>query len=244
MGPFKKVLDFIRSGRGHGELMNEFRDLFLMFLCQASYLKTSTLDKVCESIPELNSYIVVHTPNAIGIAYYFDDYSVVSFRGNVKKEDWYRSINFMPTRYNEVLAHSGFVRTTKELKDTGMGAILEAVNQKYDSRVIYTGHSSGGAIASLLSTDVIPAEVITYGSPKVISSYDTSFNFDAINYRRYFTKHDYIRFLPPTVPFFYKHYGETICLPSKPYYRNILKCHRISHYAQSYMEHKNDSLRL
>ena len=238
MGPFKKVFDFVRNC--DGPMSAEFRDLFYIFLCQASYLSSKSLNMLCQQLPDLNNYRVFYTARTVSVLYEFKNFTVLAVRGNVVHSDYLRSLCFYPTTYNGVVAHAGFAKTASELCNTGINtAIREATSR---GELIYTGHSSGGAVVSLLATHSAPDTIVTYGSPRVLTLRSENTVFEQVTYRRYFNQYDYVRCLPPTRPFSYEHIGKTICFPSSLNYQSVLKSHAISTYAMNYMEKFGDSL--
>lgn len=239
MGPFKKVFDYVR--KSEGDISDNFRDLYYLFLCQASYLKPETLDILAHQIPKLQDYTVFFSDLTTSVVYVIGDTAIVSVRGNTNKTEVVRSFSFIPTEFNGMTVHSGFARTADELCYSGIDTKIARL-VKQGKKIVYTGHSSGGAVVTLLSSFETPESIVTFGSPRVITLKSEATRFAGVKYTRYFTKHDCVRFLPPSLLYTYKHVGETICLPSKLSFTDPLKSHRISTYASSYMEYKNDSL--
>ena len=118
---------------------------------------------------------------------------IIVFRGTEtnKWKDIVTDLNITPTLFHEnstnqkrdkdaVMVHSGFYNAYKSVRDLIMDIIMSIVNsQSLDSTcwdVCCTGHSLGGALASLCAYDLMTAENVdgnynvccyTYGSPRV-----------------------------------------------------------------------------
>lgn len=84
----------------------------------------------------------------------------IVIRGTANVQNWLRDASAIPSRTcGGYLAHAGFVSAYRALCSGGMPTIK-------GSDVIVTGHSLGGAVATLLA-EHIGCKVITFGSPRV-----------------------------------------------------------------------------
>ena len=114
---------------------------------------------------------------------------VVSIRGSKETIDWITDINYIPTVYNKdidpkITVHSGFLQSanllvSKEDKANIKGKTLKELIRlngegKRNDRFIITGHSLGGAVATLYSTMLLDRGikkenllVYTFGAPPV-----------------------------------------------------------------------------
>lgn len=108
----------------------------------------------------------------------FDDRLVIAFRGSEETgiADWITDLKFIPAVYpyadppdKRVHVHLGFLGAYQSVRD----AILDAAKSTTHRQIICTGHSLGGALATLSALDIarnVPGKSVscyTYGSPKV-----------------------------------------------------------------------------
>ncbi|KAF2654918.1 alpha/beta-hydrolase [Lophiostoma macrostomum CBS 122681] len=99
---------------------------------------------------------------------------VVSFRGSRSVRNWLTDVEF-PTVPTTICAgcdaSDGFWSSWLEAQDQVVAAVSEAQKAFPSYRVVVTGHSLGGALASLgagaLRNSGVAADLYTYGSPKV-----------------------------------------------------------------------------
>ena len=98
---------------------------------------------------------------------------VVSFQGSSDILDWLRDFMIHRISYSgcqDCKVHSGFLKAYNPLKDE----MLRKVNtlyQEHPKKVLVTGHSLGGAMATLAAADLVNArytvDLITFGAPRV-----------------------------------------------------------------------------
>ncbi|XP_046858557.1 lipase-like [Xenia sp. Carnegie-2017] len=98
---------------------------------------------------------------------------VVSFQGSDSLQDWFRNIQTLKKSYSgcqDCKIHSGFLKSYSPLKDE----MLRKVNtlyQEHPKKILVTGHSLGGAMATLAAVDLVnagyPVNLITFGAPRV-----------------------------------------------------------------------------
>lgn len=131
---------------------------------------------------------------------------VLSFRGSRSVRNWITNIVFpagATTICSDCLAHTGFWISWLEAQRNVMAAITKARAQYPDYKIVATGHSLGGALASLAAGAMrkqgITVDLYTYGAPKVglqgISDY-LSNTSNGQNYR-VTHKNDPVPKLPP-----------------------------------------------
>ena len=95
---------------------------------------------------------------------------IVVICGSNDKPDWLENISFVfPVRWNDFLAHRGFVQ--------GVGNILPKVMVKIANckRVVVSGHSAGAAKSSLIAhylyTQHYQVQLVTFACPKHFSKF-------------------------------------------------------------------------
>jgi len=102
-------------------------------------------------------------------------------------------------------------------------------------KVIYTGHSMGGAMAILMGLYHKPDEIVTYGAPKVSGGEQYLKHFSNVNVHRVAIITDFITLLPPFIPWFipYQHLGNVVLLRGKLDLRHPMKVHSIRAYLKA-----------
>lgn len=105
-----------------------------------------------------------------------DPYIVVAFRGSEKKiEDWLTNADATPMAESEVKAgkvHQGFYRDFDGLKKTIETSLTEIRRTLNDDSVpvFFTGHSLGGAVATIATRELMPdgpGACYSFGAPRV-----------------------------------------------------------------------------
>ncbi|KAG0155567.1 Lipase, class 3 [Penicillium digitatum] len=100
---------------------------------------------------------------------------VVSFRGTRTLKTWIANLNFGMTNASSICrnckAHSGFLESWETVADDLTSNIKSAQTKYPDHTLVVTGHSFGGALATLGGTILRNAgfelDVYTYGQPRV-----------------------------------------------------------------------------
>lgn len=110
---------------------------------------------------------------------------VISFRGSRSIRNWITNLAFTVTPTSicaDCLGSTGFWNSWLEAQPNVLTAVTQARAQFPDYRIVATGHSLGGALASLaagsLRKNGLTVDLYTYGAPKVgfagLSRYLTS----------------------------------------------------------------------
>ncbi|KAL8718610.1 MAG: hypothetical protein Q9225_004273 [Loekoesia sp. 1 TL-2023] len=103
---------------------------------------------------------------------------VLAIRGSVSKQNWHANWDMIRTRINfchDCHVHRGFKNSWEEVKDAVMSNMKKAVELHPDYRIVVTGHSLGGAIATLAAGELRriddhfkgTTELYTFGSPRL-----------------------------------------------------------------------------
>ena len=141
---------------------------------------------------------------------------VIAFRGSKSIDNWAANLDFQMEDVSFCSGsrtHSGFLESWNEVQAGVVDAVKAAQAQYPDFKIVATGHSLGGAMATIataaLRTIDIPVDLYTYGSPKsgneawakFLSQTDKGVSFRVVH------KDDIVPTLPPSIPFFmpYEH---------------------------------------
>ncbi|CAO2655556.1 Nn.00g043590.m01.CDS01 [Neocucurbitaria sp. VM-36] len=127
---------------------------------------TNTLTEFENSIQsDITGFVATDTTNKL---------IVLSFRGSRSVRNWLTNLNFpvIPTTLcTECAASIGFWSSWLEAQSNVLSAISKARAQYPSYKIVATGHSLGGALASLaagtLRSQGITVDLYTYGAPKV-----------------------------------------------------------------------------
>lgn len=112
------------------------------------------------------------------------DVIVVSVRGSSNVRNWITNIQFAWAGCDSLTSgckvHTGFAEAWDEIRGTVINAVRSARASNPGYRVVATGHSLGGAVATigaayLRAHEGVPVDVYTYGAPR--SGNDVFANF-------------------------------------------------------------------
>ena len=137
---------------------------------------------------------------------------------------------FIKKQHGHANVHQGFMGELDKLWESVV-ADLDAKTTSPAIPVFVTGHSLGGAMATIAGMRRRFTEVVTFGEPRVGSNIVSEFQTE--RHTRYVNGDDPITMVPPTWwPFSYEHHGEAVLLgdPDGP---NLLYDHAVVYYAQN-----------
>ncbi len=159
----------------------------------------------------------------------FEDVVIVSFKGVDHSYDMSSLFRFWKTRYKGVYLHSGFVKRFKKIYALMYERIGVLDNEK---KLLYTGHSLGGAMSMMLTLNHKPDVICTFGSPRVGGGYNFSEKYKDVEIFRVHAKCDWITYLPPSFgkPLKYEHLGNEVLSNCE---MNPYDTHKISTYMKS-----------
>ncbi len=110
-----------------------------------------------------------------------DSFGVVVFRGTSKAKDWRNNLDARFVAREFARVHRGFQLALDAVQDDLRDAI-----RHIDGPLFFTGHSLGGAVATLAATRHAPHAVYTFGSPRVgdadlVGSFETTSVYRVVN---------------------------------------------------------------
>ena len=133
-------------------------------------------------------------------------FGVLVFRGTSSLGDWLSNLKTLPADWPEGgLVHRGFMEALDEVWGDIEGCIAAI-----DRPMFYTGHSMGGALATLAASRSTrpPCAVYTFGSPRVGNS-DFVATLKNIPVYRVVNDRDIVPTVPPSqAPVYFWHVGE------------------------------------
>ncbi|KAM0283415.1 hypothetical protein ACHAQH_002538 [Verticillium albo-atrum] len=109
---------------------------------------------------------------------------VLTVRGSSNIRNWISNILFAFTGCTDLTAkckvHTGFNNAWREIRTPAIAAIKQARAANPSYTVVATGHSLGGAVATIAAAylrakESIPVTLYTYGSPRVGNDYFANF---------------------------------------------------------------------
>ncbi|KAI6371238.1 hypothetical protein MCOR25_004010 [Pyricularia grisea] len=99
---------------------------------------------------------------------------VLALRGSTSVRNWITNLTFIWSSCSFVTdckLHTGFAKAWSQIQTDVLATIASAKAQNPDYTVVVTGHSLGGAVATIAGVYLrqagYPVEVYTYGSPRV-----------------------------------------------------------------------------
>ena len=197
---YKKLVRFFTRG-DTSQLVREYNDLFCLFLSQIVYFSDSFITKYLGELGSQSVTLIDYDgPRAVYVK--LDGIAYVAVKGlsGRNKSEWPIILNFPARKHETIEAHAGFVSVTRKL----LPKLRELT--AVDDDIILTGHSMGGAIATLTCLSVDGCKVVTFGSPKVVSP-ESRDDFNDKDMRHYCIDTDFVTMLPP---FLYRRPGRTL----------------------------------
>lgn len=239
MSSFIKIQRAVTQNIQRTGIEQQFDDnLFLtsLFFSQLAYFKFAYVEKKLVETGA-TKYSLYNHLGTQGLFARFGNIAVVSFRGTEtnKTDDLKTIFSFWRKPFKGIKIHSGFYKSLNGIVDTIYND-LDSLDSSV--RTIYTGHSMGGALATLLAYLKPPNDLCTFGEPRISGEEAFISHMQQINYNRLVTKHDWIRFLPFGIPKVmpYQHAGIERLLPSEWNWKNWVEPHQLSTYNQAIID--------
>lgn len=109
--------------------------------------------------------IVEPKTDTSAIAYIRTNDIIIAVQGSQSLVDWHNNTKIRKTDFHGIRAHRGFAAAAESI----LVRVMRIIAAHSDKHVVLTGHSLGGAIATLLAVALRPKQlsVITAGQPKV-----------------------------------------------------------------------------
>ena len=197
-----------------------------LFVDRFSYCTQPEIKRfTCDDCTSQRSLIGVYDPvskassQVVVVVDHEEDQILVGFRGTTNKiQQWVSDIDAVYTKWSVGNVHTGFYRRFNEMKTHVLMFLKEARKECPEGEIILSGHSMGGAVATLLGSylkdneeNLQPKYIYTYGSPRVgdktFAKYvDKQFGNNIL---RIMNEWDMITDLPPTL-LGYHHTGKLI----------------------------------
>jgi hypothetical protein len=219
-------------------MVTDYRRYFeLAKMCKAVYGSPVRQDLLSYNGKKMSGQKIVHGSYGRGFCRLFwnDETLVIAFRGTRERVDWWVSnLKMFPvllkncdTKSKKVNVHRGFQRTLyytdKTTKISSFNAVMKHINDLdlfTNRKIVITGHSLGGALATLFSvkfrsnTPIIVEnqlqEIILFGAPAVgLKKFKTFYNELNQKTIRIINGSDVVPFTPPL---FYHHIGQELWL--------------------------------
>jgi len=210
------------------------RYLELAKMCKAVYGSPVRQDLLSYKGKKMSGQRIIHGSYGRGFCRLFwnDDTIVIAFRGTRESQDWRISnLKMFPVfirncdTASKVRVHRGFQKTLYYMDKTTRLSSIESLLKHLNDldlitnrRIVITGHSLGGALATLFSVkiraimpDIIENqlnEIVLFGSPAVGLKKFKTF-YDELNEKtiRIVNGSDVVPFTPPL---FYHHIGQEL----------------------------------
>ncbi|TGZ84085.1 alpha/beta-hydrolase [Ascodesmis nigricans] len=137
-------------------------------------------DNICPTVTQRRVHTIMTfnegKTDTTGIIARDDDakYIVVTFRGSRSFKNWITNIALIlipaPAFCKDCKIHKGFYEAYQEVQPRIQAAVEKLVKQYPGYRIVTTGHSLGGALATIAAVDLRKrwkVESYTYGSPRI-----------------------------------------------------------------------------
>jgi len=206
-------------------------ELIALYFSELAYHSPNYIYKLFHKFDVVN-FSIYNTNDVQVFLVEFDEFAIVGFRGTQinKLNGVISDLIFWKTKFQGIHCHKGFVDAILRVSDK-----LENDLQKLNStkKLLFTGHSLGGAMAILFSLKILPTHLITFGSPKVSSGED--FHNKLCNIETHLRIEIQSDLVPklPCLMINYEHTGKQILLPST---KGLYNSHRLETYINHTLE--------
>ncbi|EAS04944.1 lipase family protein (macronuclear) [Tetrahymena thermophila SB210] len=164
------------------------RAMDFLFYQKVSYCPSQSIEQwncgtICKFHDDMKDVrVLTNTTNAAqGYIGYHNNYIVIAFRGTQLNKNWLNNFDFIKVDYpkcQKCTIHRGFFRTFTDLSDQLFKNLQEMLIKYPNSQIIITGHSLGGAVATIAAVEIqdyllqqnkndLISEFYTFGQPRV-----------------------------------------------------------------------------
>ena len=191
-------------------------------------------------IPISTNYIKLNSPIDAGFIAIYPDQIVFSFQGTKNAKAWISDFDIYPLKDRELKNGEWGEGTIADGFYTGWSAFKKIVNEvihkatkQQKANIICTGHSRGGALATLCGRHIaknlkIPCSVISFASPAVGNKkYRNQFNKLPVNHTRVTYGYDIVSAVPPHALGF-RHTGNNVHFVHKDWWVRLINRFRPS----------------
>jgi hypothetical protein len=250
----KIIILFIYS---YGYKIDKFDLILKAKLCKICYSKINKLNISRNKITSIyDNYIFINETSTRTISYIFYNKNNIDiyFKGTSNIKDNYFNFDIYPKSYISpiIKVHHGFLSKYLSIKNILLKEIENIMINRNIRKITCNGHSSGGAIASIAIIDLyneinnlkkdkdnIILESITFGSPRVGNNEFVKLYNECVNKSlRIVNWNDIIQYVPPPIPFLYKHIHHPLKLKEckKIKNTNIYNYFKIGHGISKYIK--------
>jgi len=224
---------------GSGKLDEQYF-LTAMYFSQLVYFRWEFVDRSLETLPHYVSHTIFDEGSTQAFFVEFEDSCWLSFRGTETEfNDWRIILAFLQTRYKESDSHHGFQKALHKVSEQISPKIIAA--KVAGKRIHFTGHSMGGALATLMCVEQKPDTATVFGCPRLLSGEAYKNFFMSFPFFRVENRWDPITSIPPSIMWLtkYEHVGRLILYPHKFHFfanhfiKNYLRASLDKYYADS-----------
>jgi hypothetical protein len=146
-------------------------DLFCAVLAELAYKSQPEIERALKAAGYLGTDVLFITDRlASCLILRWDDVTAVAFKGMSTSREWLNNLNarLQPTNFGRV--HAGFLHTIEQVGPVLYSLLHQDLHS--GAKIVLTGHSRGGALATLFVVYLAlqghrAHYVVTFGSPRV-----------------------------------------------------------------------------
>lgn len=237
-GDFEYIYKFINDNgiTEQGDVFDT-TDIDSLFLSNAVY--NENMDFIINKVKRhgFDNVEVINSENTSALMATKEGKSYIVFKGTESVGDWVKvNMKFWQTAFEDTVAHTGFAGEINDFSPK-IKDYIERMEEKTNGKIVFGGHSMGGAIATLAAMKFKPEKLITFASPKVARGMAYKEYFEEIDVKRYANDNDLVRHVPFDFGrWTYRHIGETKILDTETNPLKFASNHKLSMYFKTVLE--------